>query len=137
MTRDTFQLAVRDSQGGLNYIYDVTGPGAKPVLRMRQNYEPRGRAWYVSAVSRQHENWSPVFSDFRSKALAIALSKPIYSTNHDLLGVATSSIFLNDLSEFLRSLTIGQNGVAFIMEPDGTLIASSNKEPIFWYAGEQ
>lgn len=137
MTRNTFQLAVRDSQGGLKNIYDISGPGAKPVLRLTQNYEPRGRAWYVSAVSRQHENWSPVFSDFRSKALAIALSKPIYHTNRDLIGVATSSIFLNDLSEFLRSLTIGQNGVAFIMEPDGTLIASSSKEPVFWYAGEQ
>jgi GGDEF domain-containing protein len=42
-----------------------------------------------------------------------------------------------DLSEFLRSLAIGQHGVAFIMEPDGTLIASSGKEQIFWFAGEQ
>jgi diguanylate cyclase (GGDEF)-like protein len=137
LSRDAFQLKVRDSLGGVTNIYDMSGPGAAPLLHATQAYEPRGRAWYISAVSRNHENWSPVFSDSRSKALAIALSKPIYRAKGDLIGVATSSIFLSKLSEFLRSLAIGQHGVSFIMEIDGSLIASSSKERIFWYDQEK
>ena len=134
---DAFRLSVRDSLGGINSIYDIAGPGAKASLRMVRNYEPRSRAWYMSAVKHKQENWSPVFSDFNSKALAIALSKPIYRPDGELLGVATSSIFLRDLSDFLHALKIGENGVAFIMESGGDLIASSTNEKIFWYADDK
>jgi diguanylate cyclase (GGDEF)-like protein len=133
----SYQLSVRDSLRNLNNIYDITGPGEKPVLRTAVAYEPRSRAWYLSAVSQMHETWSPVFSDFRTKTLAIALSKPVYRPNGELLGVATSSIFLGKLGEFLRTLTVGESGVAFIMEPDGALIASSSKDALFSFKDEQ
>jgi diguanylate cyclase (GGDEF)-like protein len=132
-----FQLWVRDSLQSMNHIYDLGGPDEKPLLHSAVAYEPRSRAWYVSAVSQKHETWSPVFSDFRTKTLAIALSKPVYGRNGELLGVATSSIFLSKLSGFLQALTIGESGVAFIMEPDGALIASSTKESLFSYRGQQ
>jgi diguanylate cyclase (GGDEF)-like protein len=132
-----YQLSVRDSLQSFNNIYDITAPGEKALLRTAVAYEPRSRAWYLSAVAQMHETWSPVFSDFRTKTLAIALSKPIYRSNGELLGVATSSIFLGKLSDFLHALTIGESGVAFIMEPDGALLASSSKVPIFSYKDEQ
>lgn len=132
-----YQLSVRDSLQSMNNIYDIGGPDEKPLLHSAVAYEPRSRAWYLSAVSQKHETWSPVFSDFRTKTLAVALSKPVYRRNGELLGVATSSIFLGKLSGFLQALTIGESGVAFIMEPDGTLIASSTKESLFSYRGQQ
>jgi diguanylate cyclase (GGDEF)-like protein len=134
---DKFQLSIRDSLGGIRSIYDVTGPASKATLRITEDYEPRNRAWYIAAVNRRHETWSPVFSDFRSKTLAIALSKPVYRTSGELIGVATSSIFLGRLSDFLRAMTIGKSGIAFIMEPGGELIASSTKEAIFSYANDK
>jgi diguanylate cyclase (GGDEF)-like protein len=137
LSPNAFQLTVRDADQGPNRIYDVAGPRAPPRFNVMQKYEPRARAWYANAVERKRETWSPVFSDYRLKVLALALSKPVYRDDGALLGVATSSIFLNHLSDFLRSLTIGETGVAFIMEPDGELIATSSKESIFWYAGEK
>ncbi|HEY4319115.1 MAG TPA: diguanylate cyclase [Herbaspirillum sp.] len=127
----SYQLSVRDSLRNMNNIYDISGPGDKPLLRTAVPYEPRTRAWYLNAVGQKRETWSPVFSDYRTKTLAIALSKPVYRSDGELIGVATSSIFLGKLGEFLRTLTVGESGIAFVMESDGALIASSTKDALF------
>lgn len=132
-----YQLSVRDSLRNMNNIYDINGPGEKPLLRSAVPYEPRSRAWYLNAVSEKRETWSPVFSDYRTKTLAIALSKPVYRQDGELLGVATSSIFLGRLGEFLSTLKVGENGIAFIMEPNGELIASSARDTLFSFNNEQ
>ena len=132
-----YQLSVRDSLRNLNNIYDIKGPDEKPLLRSAVEYEPRSRAWYLNAVGERREIWSPVFSDFRTRTLAIALSKPLYRNNGDLLGVATSSIFLGRIGAFLQTLKVGETGIAFIMEPDGELIASSTKDALFSFQDEK
>lgn len=134
---NAFQLSERDGRNGKNRIYSLAGPRAKPILTVVQDYEPRSRDWYRSAVESQRETWSPVFSDFRLRVMALALSKPVYRENGSLVGVATSSVFLDNLSDFLNALVIGQSGIAFIMEANGDLIASSSREAIFWYQDEK
>lgn len=137
LSTNAFQLSERDGRNGKNRIYSLSGPRASPVLTVVQDYEPRSRDWYRRAVESQRETWSPVFSDFRLRVMALALSKPVYRENGSLIGVATSSVFLDNLSEFLNALIIGQTGIAFIMEANGDLIASSSREAIFWYQDEK
>lgn len=137
LSTNAFQLSERDGRNGKNRIYSLAGPRAKPILTVVQDYEPRSRDWYRSAVESQRETWSPVFSDFRLRVMALALSKPVYRENGSLVGVATSSVFLDNLSEFLNALVIGKSGIAFIMEANGDLIASSSREAIFWYRDEK
>ena len=124
-----FMYSTRDPQGK-NYVYHLRGPGTTPTLIATQDYEPRSRPWYVQAMQRKAETWSPVFTDFRLKFLGITLSKPVYTSEGTLLGVATSSIGLRRLSEFLQALPLSKNGVAFIVEMSGDLIATSVNEPI-------
>ncbi len=124
-----FMYSTRDPQGK-NYVYHLRGPGTTPTLIATQDYEPRNRPWYRQAIERKQETWSPVFTDFRLKFLGITLSKPVYSPEHVLLGVATSSIGLRRLSDFLQALPLTRNGVAFIIEMSGDLIATSVNEPI-------
>ena len=124
-----FMYSTRDPQGK-NYVYHLRGPGTTPTLIATQDYEPRNRPWYRQAIERKQETWSPVFTDFRLKFLGITLSKPVYSPENVLLGVATSSIGLRRLSEFLQALPLTRNGVAFIIELSGDLIATSVNEPI-------
>jgi len=102
-----------------------------PELVATQDYEPRNRPWYVRAVERKQETWSPVFTDFRLKFLGISLSKPVYTADHVLLGVATSSIGLLRLGKILEKLPPGKNGVSFIVEPSGEFIATSDAEAIY------
>jgi len=126
-----FMYSIRDGQQGKNYVYYLHGPGTVPELVATQDYEPRKRPWYVRAVERKQETWSPVFTDFRLKFLGISLSKPVYTSDHVLLGVATSSIGLLRLGKILEKLPPGKNGVSFIVEPSGEFIATSDTEAIY------
>lgn len=124
-----FMYSRRDPPGK-SFVYHLRGPGTPPVLIVAQDYDARTRPWYTSAIARRKETWSEVFTDFRLKHLGITLSKPVYSADHVLLGVAGSSIGLRQLSEFLEALPLSPHGVAFVMEMSGELIATSVNEPI-------
>jgi diguanylate cyclase (GGDEF)-like protein len=58
----------------------------------------------------------------------LTLSKPIYRADQSLIGVVSTDMPLEQLTEFLTSLSLGKNGVAFIMERSGALVATSVKE---------
>lgn len=120
---------------GKNFVYHLRGPGAPQVLIATQEYDPRTRPWYLRAIEQKKETWSPVFADFRLKVPYITLSKPVYTADQVLLGVASSSIGLSRLGEFLAVLPLSANGVAFIVEPAGDLIATSVNEPIYQVDG--
>lgn len=128
---NVYMFSTRDGQGGKNYVYYLNGPGTEMKLRAVQEYEPRDRPWYTRAVERKRETWSPVFTDFRLKFLGLTLSKPVYAESGQLLGVATSSIGLRHLTTFLQTLPLGSNGVAFVAEMGGEMIASSANEALY------
>jgi len=124
----------RDAEGK-NYVYYLPGPGAKPELIATQDYDPRTRPWYIQAMERQQETWSPVFRDSRLEIIGITLSKPVYTQEHVLLGVAGSSIGLRFLGQSLQALPMSKSAVAFIIEMDGNLIATTVDEPIHKIGG--
>jgi len=125
----------RRDAGAEDHVYYLPGPGAKPELIATQDYDPRTRPWYIQAMERQQETWSPVFRDSRLEIIGITLSKPVYTQEHVLLGVAGSSIDLHSLGQSLRTLPLTKSGVAFIIEMDGNLIATTVDEPIHKLAG--
>lgn len=129
-SRSRFMYSLREPEGK-SYVYYLRGPGAPMELAAVQDYDPRKRPWYAQAVERMHETWSPVFTDFRLKYLGITLSKPIFDTSGSLLGVASSNIGLSLLTDFLKNLPLGRNGVAFVAELNGEMIASSVNEPLY------
>jgi diguanylate cyclase (GGDEF)-like protein len=97
-----------------------------------QDYEPRKRPWYVQAVQQGRETWSPVYADYRRpNVVGINLSKPIFDTDGTLLGVANSSIGLQQLSTLLRQLPLSPHGAAFVTELKGDIVATSLDESIY------
>lgn len=132
---NVFMYSVREPEGK-NYVYYLHGPGTEMKLAAVQDYEPRKRPWYLQAVERGRETWSSVYTDFRLKFLGINLSKPVYDVDGTFLGVANSSIGLRHLTVFLQNLPLGPNGVAFVAELKGEMIASSVNEPLHEIKGE-
>ena len=130
-----FMYSVREP-GGKNYVYHLRGPGTEMKLVAEQDYEPRQRPWYLQAIERGRETWSSVYTDFRLKFLGINLSKPVYDVDGTFLGVANSSIGLRHLTVFLQNLPLGPNGVAFVAELKGEMVASSISEPLHEVKGE-
>lgn len=88
-----------------------------PYLDLRKS--PR----YQLAVKAQHFIWTDAFISYPSQSLTTSASTPIYDKENKLVGVFSIDIKLEGVSEFLTSLKIGKNGVAFIINGKGDLIA--------------
>ena len=110
-------------------IYAIKHAGDRPTLLRTDDYDPHSRPWYKSATQHDRPVWSPVYNDFTSSKPTITVAKPIRNASNGFLGVAASDVELHSLTERLMSLAISQNGIAFMMDSKGFIIASSEQEP--------
>lgn len=100
------------------------------VLFQIPRFDATARPWYTSAVEKGSATWSPAYILSTGQDLAVAASRPVYDSRHNLLGVVSVDIFLSHLSYFLKSLNIGHTGQAIIVEQSGLLIASSTDKSL-------
>lgn len=126
-----FELRVRDVQSPVRTIFATHGPGDRGQTLRTDNYDPRTRPWFVAATKKGALTWSDVYIDFTTKALTVTLAKPVFGQQGIQRGVVATDIPLTALTEFVRGLQVSRTGVAFIVERNGTLIATSTREPLF------
>lgn len=88
-------------------------------------YEPRARPWYKAGESSPEHTWTSIYIDFRNYELVATRARRVLGANGVLQGVVATDISLQRLNDFVRKLSISRNAVAFIIEPDGNLIAAS------------
>jgi len=72
--------------------------------------------------------WYPIYKHGTRDSLGFGVSIPIYNKKGEFDGAICADLALNQLSDFLHNLKIGNTGQAFIMERDGKLVALSNLE---------
>jgi diguanylate cyclase (GGDEF)-like protein len=91
-------------------------------------YEPRERPWYRagqdSASPRSH-TWTAVYIDFATQELVATRARQVLSSTGAVQGVVATDVSLRALNDFVAALHISPNGFAFIVEPEGDLIATS------------
>jgi PAS domain S-box-containing protein len=86
----------------------------------------RDRPWYRQAVQTGKPGWGKAFQFGHESVLAITAFQPVYAPgSKKLLGVFSSGFSLNQVSQFLHSLTARRSGEIYIVDSDGLLIASS------------
>ena len=112
-------------------IYVTRGPWERGNLVRTDTYDPRTRPWFIEATKRAALTWSSVYIDYTSKALTVTLAKPVFTKANEQRGVVATDIRLTALTEFVGALKVSETGVAFIMEKNGNLIATSSTEPLF------
>jgi diguanylate cyclase (GGDEF)-like protein len=88
-------------------------------------YEPRERPWFKSGESASAHTWTAVYIDFRSNELVATRARKVVSPQGATQGVVATDVSLRALNDFVSSLNISANGFAFIVEPNGDLIAAS------------
>lgn len=101
------------------------------LLSTVPNFDARKRPWYAGAVQKGDATWSDAYVLFTRQDMAFAASRPVYDTNHNLLGVVSVDIFSGQITSFLKSLNFGKTGQGFIIDRSGYLIASSTDEKPF------
>ncbi|MEG3871799.1 PAS domain S-box protein [Microcoleus sp. Z1_B5] len=119
------------------YTADSQGNRVQLVQISPDIYDPRTRPWYIAAAAAKKPIWTPIYTDFLTRELAITAALPIYDDAGKLLGVAGSDLLFSRIKEFLVSLKIGKSGQTFVMERSGMLIATSTASPEFVVEGKE
>lgn len=92
-----------------------------PDFRLRQRQE------YKSIVQANKPIWTPVFTSLLQPTLLIARADPVREQNQ-FQGFVIASLRLDGIGKFLRGLKVGRTGQAFVVDRQGTLLATSTGE---------
>lgn len=108
-------------------FYRFTGIAGTPVLASRETrlFEPRARPWYLAAANASGQVWTPVYIDFSSNDLVATRARRVLGPGGEFEGVVATDVKLRALNGFVSKQQVSANGLAFIVEPTGDLIASS------------
>ncbi|GAB4271407.1 MAG: adenylate/guanylate cyclase domain-containing protein [Candidatus Rifleibacteriota bacterium] len=94
------------------------------------NYDPRERPWYVLAKSEGKVVWSREYRLFTDQVPGITSAHPVYDADGNFVGAVGIDFRLGELSEFLKSLKIGDSGIAFILDSEGNILAYPEKASV-------
>jgi diguanylate cyclase (GGDEF)-like protein len=117
------KLKAEDPRG----FYRFTGISGEPVLALRETrlYDPRERPWYKAGSTADRQTWTAVYIDFSSNDLVATRARRVPGANGEIEGVVATDVKLRALNDFVSRQRVSENGLSFIVEPDGNLIASS------------
>jgi len=139
-TKDRILISAADQSTGnklARYTGDSQGSRVQLMETSPNIYDPRLRPWYIAAAAAKKPVWTPIYTDFLTRELAITAAMPIYNDAGKLLGVAGSDLLFSKIKEFLVSLKIGKSGQTFLMERSGMLIATSTAGQEFVVEGKE
>lgn len=88
-------------------------------------FDPRKRLWFNLARNTDSLVWTPVYVDFNAHDLVMTLARRVLSSTGQFEGVVATDVFLRELQSFIDHLPLDKGERAFIMEPDGAVVAAS------------
>ncbi len=107
--------------------YRIDGINGVPQFESTEQalFDPRTRPWFQAAKTSNQDIWTSVYIDFGTQDLVATRARRVLGPQGKLRGVVATDMPLRALNDFVGSLAISPNGLAFVIEPDGQLIASS------------
>ncbi|MEM9218976.1 MAG: ATP-binding protein [Cyanobacteria bacterium P01_F01_bin.150] len=131
---ETIDNEGNDFRAGVYYLHRADAQGNRQSTTDEIDYvglDVRTRPWYTGVANKESPAWSDIYLYFGERFLGIAASHPVYDSDGNFQGVFAADLELGQLNTSLKALSIGKSGEAFIVERDGTIVASSTNEPTF------
>ena len=128
-SRVSVQTATEDRRR--NFSVSQPGDRSKPQPIDSEPYDVTSRPWYQAALQARSRVFTPIYPTRSVKQLVITLVQPVFGTDAEPAGVFAIDIYLQRLSALLRSQKISVNGVAFIVDELGYLVASSTGDDLY------
>jgi signal transduction histidine kinase/DNA-binding NarL/FixJ family response regulator len=101
------------------------------LIKTIPNYDPRQRPWYQKAVRAGKPTWAEIdVSASDKQRMDLSAVYPVYDSTQTLQGVFLVDVPLSHISHFLTGVKVSDRGICFILEPNGTLVASSNGQEL-------
>ncbi len=104
------------------------------IIQPEADYDPRQRPWYQQAIQANRPTWSEVYPVSKGERvdLVITAMSPILNEQQAVQGVLAVDFKLNrELGQFLEDLDVIDQGVTFLMDAQGNLVANSTGEAPF------
>lgn len=115
------------TQGKL-YTYALNGWGQRrgqPVIQ--DGFDPQLRSWYRDTLAVGGATWNPVFAFFSDPSVVVlSAGQPLRDQRGRPVGVLAARMYLSTVSQFLEDLNVSSNGLVFVVDRNGQLIASSD-----------
>ena len=121
-----FQQQIATQATGMaleDHLLDASGQPTV-TLNREPGYNVHRQAWYQTAQAATGPVWGDIRPYFSAQGLALSINAPLF-IDDELQGVIGVGYDLSFTSQFLGELDIGQTGEAFILERDGSIVASS------------
>lgn len=99
-------------------------------------YDPTTRPWYGKAVEHRRAVWTEPYIFYTSQQPGVTVSSPMFDASGNVVGVVGVDIEIAQLSLFLAQLKIGKRGRAFILNPQGDVVAFPDLSKLKWPTGE-
>jgi diguanylate cyclase (GGDEF)-like protein len=119
----------------ISHFTGIRGALEKPILEEKL-YDPRERPWYKAGQSNSTQTWTSIYIDFKTLELVGTRARRVNNAAGEFAGVVATDLSLKHLSTFLQQIKLSPNGFAFIVEPDGNMIATSRGPHLRKGAGE-
>ncbi|HQZ03634.1 MAG TPA: diguanylate cyclase [Thauera sp.] len=126
-TAEEVELRMKLQAGEHRAIYTYSGIDGPLQFQRREGalFDPRTRPWYQNGKHSAGHTWTSVYIDFGTLQLVATRARQVHGADGSFEGVVATDLSLKALNDFVGRLKVSPNGVAFIIEPDGNLIASS------------
>jgi diguanylate cyclase (GGDEF)-like protein len=121
------ELRLRSSGNGPRTVYRFTGIDGelRDPVRETRVFEPRERPWFKSGQSTALHTWTSVYIDFRTEQLVATRARRVNNAQGEFQGVVATDLSLQHVNDFLHSLKLTANGIAYVVDTDGNLIGAS------------
>jgi two-component sensor histidine kinase len=93
---------------------------------IRAAYDPRARPWYQSAVKSGKATWTEPYTLYSNDDPAMSAAVPFRQADGSILGVTTAVLTLGSISAYLAQLPEAMQGIVYIIDASGRLLASSS-----------
>lgn len=144
-------MMVRRQDGGVQTKQIINQPGNRRIYLIDRNaagdevarredptddYDPRTRPWFKGALETGDVYWTGIYIFFSDQKPGVTVSSRVPEPGgfDRVFGV---DVTLDELSRFLSSLAIGNDGRALIMDKDGRVIAVPNPEAVIKPTGDE
>jgi len=90
----------------------------------KATYDPRERPWYKKTQPEPRIYWTDTYIFNTTKEIGISISYPVsYQSNRTIDAIVSLNVPLQKLSHFLAEQKVSKNGLVFIVNKEGELIA--------------
>lgn len=106
------------------YLGTKWGGQATSRIKMKGGFDPRTRSWYKRSVEKPTE--LIVTDAYRTSVgneSVITFARALRSDSGEFLGSLGVDVSLEELTEFVKSMKIGNTGYAMLCSSDGTILA--------------